>query len=128
MEKESNEKFNEFEDRTDKKESTQKDNQKNNFEQVKIRVRLPKKNEVIGIIDQRLGGKRVSVHCFDGKTRICRVPGRLKRKLWLRIEDIVIVEPWELDDSKGDVLFKYGSAQVEWLKKKGYLKKEQIEF
>jgi len=128
MKKNPNEKFNEFEDRTNKEEPIQKSGEKNNSEQVKIRVRLPRKNEILGIINQRLGGKRVSVNCFDGKTRVCRVPGRLKRKLWLRVEDIIIVEPWELDNSKGDVLFKYEPTQVEWLKKKGYLKKEQIEF
>ena len=65
---------------------------------------------------------------FDKKTRICRVPGRLKRKLWLRPEDIIIIEPWELDDSKGDVLFKYPQNQIAWLKNNGYLENEETEF
>ena len=56
------------------------------------RVRLPKGKEVIGIIEQRLGGNKMMVNCLDGKSRNCRVPGRLKRALWLRPEDVVIIE------------------------------------
>ena len=92
------------------------------------RVRLPKGREVIGIIEQRLGGNKMMVRCLDGKTRNCRVPGRLKRKLWLRPEDVVIIELWELDENKGDVILKYRKNQIEWLKKKKYLETDQIEF
>ena len=35
------------------------------------RVKLPKGNQTIGILSQRLGGSRVRVKCLDGKTRIC---------------------------------------------------------
>ena len=94
--------------------------EKNNEEP--LRVRLPKGKEVLGIIEQRAGGSRMIVRCIDGKTRNCRVPGRLRRALWLRENDIVIVEPWEFNDDRGDVLFKYNPTQVQWLKKKGYLK------
>lgn len=93
-----------------------------------VRAKLPKENEVIGIIEQRLGGNKMLVNCLDGKTRNCRVPGRLRRRLWLRPDDIVIIQPWELDNTKGDILFKYPSAQIEWLKKNGYLKTESVEF
>ncbi len=92
------------------------------------RAKLPKEGEVIGIIEQRLGGNKMMVNCLDGKTRNCRVPGRLRRRLWLRPEDVVIIQPWELDDTKGDILFKYPSNQIEWLKANGYLKTESIEF
>jgi translation initiation factor 1A len=92
------------------------------------RVNLPKGEEVIGIIEQRLGGNKMMVNCLDGKNRNCRVPGRLRRALWLRPGDVVIIEPWELDKDKGDVIFKYRPNQVEWLKAKGYLKTESLEF
>lgn len=103
---------------------------KNNFQNASVvtRAKLPRDNEVIGIIEERFGGNKMKVSCTDGKIRNCRVPGRLKRKLWLRPGDVVIVQPWELDDTKGDVLFKYPSNQVEWLKRNKYLEKETEEF
>jgi len=102
---------------------------KGNQEESKIqRAKLPRGKEVIGIIEQRFGGNKMNVNCLNGKSRNCRVPGRLKRKLWLRPGDVVIIEPWELDDSKGDVLFKYNKSQLMWLRKNNYLETEKVEF
>jgi translation initiation factor 1A len=86
------------------------------------RVKLPRGTETIGLLLARLGGSRCRVQCLDGKERICRIPGRLKRSLWVRENDIVLVEPWEFGgDEKGDIIFKYRPIQANWLKKKGYL-------
>ena len=95
-----------------------------------IRVRIPVGQEVLGIVKQRYGGSRMKVLCLDGKERICRIPGRLRRELWVREEDVVLVEPWELGgNEKGDIIFKYRSkSEVEFLKKKGYLKNLENEF
>ena len=101
---------------------------RNNDEEKVVRVKLPKGDEIMGIIEQRLGGNKMMVNCFDGKTRNCRVPGRLRRKLWLRPNDVVIIELWELDKDKGDFIFKYRPNQVRWLKKNNYLETEKIEF
>lgn len=103
-----------------------KKKQNNSDEPKIVRAPLPKENQVIGIVEQRLGGNKMMVNCLDGKSRNCRVPGRLRRKLWLRPDDVVIIEPWELDDKKGDVLFKYRINQIEWLKKNGYLETEGV--
>jgi translation initiation factor 1A len=88
------------------------------------RVRGPRNNEILGVLVQRNGASRCTVRCLDGKTRICRIPGRLKRRLWVRENDIVLVEPWEFEgDEKGDIVFKYKPIQVQWLKKQGFLDK-----
>ena len=87
------------------------------------RVRLPRGNEILGILDQRLGASRMRVRCLDGRTRICRIPGRLKRRIWVQEGDTLLVEPWELGgDEKGDIIFKYKQTQVSWLQRNGYLK------
>lgn len=87
------------------------------------RIKLPWNNQSLGIVEQRLGGSRMRIKCLDGKTRICRIPGRLKRTLWVRESNIVIVEPWEHGgDAKGDVVYKYTNAQSGYLKRSGKLK------
>src|SRR3989344_3631170 len=87
------------------------------------RINVPRGKQTFGIIEQRLGGSRMRVRCLDGKNRICRIPGRLTRKLWVRENDVVIVEPWEYSgDEKGDIVYKYTPTQLVFLKKKGLLK------
>ena len=83
---------------------------------------------LMGILEQRYGGNKMLIDCFDGKKRNCRVPGRLKRGLWLRPGDVVIIKMWELNKDRGDVLYKYRPNQVAWLKQNGYLKTESLEF
>jgi len=88
-----------------------------------FRVKLPRGKEVLGLIEQRLGQGKMLVKCFDGNSRVCRVPGRLKRKMWLREGDVVLVEPWEYEvKEKGDVIFKYSKAEEQWLRRKGFIK------
>ena len=91
-------------------------------EQKVVRAKLPRGGQVVGLIDQRVGGSRMLIKCSDGKTRNCKVPGRLRRGMWLREGDYVIVEPWEFDDSKGNIMFKYTPAAVDQLRARGLLK------
>src|SRR5210317_765094 len=81
------------------------------------RVRLPRGNETLALVEQRLGASRVKARCLDGKTRICRIPGRLKKNLWVREGNYVIIEPWEFGgDEKGDIIYKYSMNQTNFLK------------
>jgi len=96
--------------------------EKNSNEEEKFRLKFPREGEMLGIIEQRVGGSRMIVKCSDGKTRNCRVPGRLKRTLWIKDNDIVIIKPWDFDDTKGDILFKYHPNNAQALRERGYLK------
>jgi translation initiation factor 1A len=89
-----------------------------------IRVRIPRERnrEVLGIVQKMLGGRRVTVQCLDGVERMGRIPGRLKRRQWVNVGDVVIIVPWDFQDEKGEVIYRYKRPQVEWLRKKGYLK------
>ena len=95
---------------------------------VPVRVRTPKKGEVIGVVVQRFGGNRMEVHSVDGKRRNCRIPGRFRRSLWLRPKNIVLIVPWANDDTKGDVVFKYHPPAVSQLRKKGILNSLKDDF
>jgi translation initiation factor 1A len=88
------------------------------------RVRTPRKdkNEVLATVSSLLGSKRVTLQCMDGVVRMGRIPGSKSKKMWVREGDIVIANPWEIQDSKADVTWKYTRPQVEWLERKGYLR------
>ncbi|WP_042702289.1 MULTISPECIES: translation initiation factor eIF-1A [Thermococcus] len=84
-----------------------------------IRVPLPKDNQVFGIVEQALGSGWMDVRCSDGKVRRCRIPGKLRRRMWIKVGDVVIVQPWEVQsDERGDIVYRYTRTQVDWLIRK----------
>jgi len=83
---------------------------------------LPVANDVLGVAVKLLGFDRIMVKCQDGHERLCRIRGKIKRRVWIREGDIVLVSPWDFQtESKGDVIWRYTRAQAEWLRKNGYL-------
>lgn len=112
------EKFGDFEE---VKEENGKPNEEELEQEAPARIRLPRKDELLGIVAQRLGGNRMDIKTTDGKTRNCRVPGRFKRKFWLRPGDAVLIKPWPDDNNKGDIIFQYSKGAVYQLKKRGLL-------
>lgn len=88
-----------------------------------LRVPMPKGKQVIGIVEERMGYGKSKVRGLDGHLRLCRVPGARRRDLWIRPGKIVIVEPWAVQsDERGDIVYQYNPAQVQFLKRKGILK------
>ena len=83
---------------------------------------LPSGSDVLGVAVKLLGFDRVLVKCQDGHERLCRIRGKMKRRVWIRQGDIVVVSPWDFQfDKRGDLIWRYTKAQAEMLRKKGYL-------
>lgn len=100
-----------------------KDNKKklSNLQEAPVKVKFPRNDEFIGVVEKRLGGSRMNVRSTDGRDILARVPGRAKKFLWIREGDIVLLKPWELDENKADLFYKYRPNEVKILEKKGLL-------
>ena len=83
---------------------------------------MPEQGEILGRVVKLTGGDQVIVHCVDGETRMCRIRGKLKRRMWIRERDIVLVSPWDFDNRKADIPWRYIRAHADWLDANGYLK------
>jgi translation initiation factor 1A len=68
-----------------------------------------------------LGANRVKIHSMDSKTRMGRIRGKMKKRVWLRVGGVIVMVPWSFQDDKADIMWRYQGTQVEWLKKNGYL-------
>lgn len=90
-----------------------------------VRVRLPRKkeNEMFGIADQLLGASRIKIMCADGKFRMGRIPGKIKKRMWIREGDLVIVAPWSFQDEKANIAYRYTKTQAMYLSRKQMLPK-----
>ena len=86
-----------------------------------IRVTLPykPKGEMFAVAETFQGGSRLQLICEDGKRRMGRIPGKLRRRMWVRENDLLIVVPWSFQDTKADVKFRYTPTQTSNLKRKG---------
>ncbi|TAJ45844.1 translation initiation factor eIF-1A [Methanofollis fontis] len=88
-----------------------------------IRVRLPNKRnrEMFASAELMLGANHIRVRCFDGVTRIGRIKGKIKKRVWIREGDVLIVVPWDFQDDKCDIIYRYTRPQVDWLRSRNYL-------
>ena len=73
-----------------------------------------------------MGANKLKVRCQDDKIRLCRIPGRLRKRVWIKEGDIVLIQPWEIQgDKSADIVVKYRNNEAGWLRKKGFLTLER---
>ncbi|MFV2016095.1 MAG: translation initiation factor 1A, partial [Candidatus Heimdallarchaeota archaeon] len=48
---------------------------------------------MLGQVIQNLGGRLLLVRCKDGKTRKVMIPGKYRRRMWVRLGDVIILIP-----------------------------------
>jgi len=91
-----------------------------------IRLRLPKKQnkEMYAIADQLMGGSRINVVCEDGKSRMARIPGKMKRRARVRAGDLLIIKPWDIQNEKADIVYRYNRTQANTLSRRKLLPEE----
>src|SRR6184192_1968385 len=89
-----------------------------------VRVRMPrgKDGEILGIADQLLGASRIRVMCQDGKSRLGRIPGKLKKRMWIREGDLV-VKVWQFQDEKRDIKHRYTKTESTYMSRRGLIPK-----
>lgn len=88
---------------------------------------LPGEGEILCIVERLVGAEHLIARCADGKSRMCRIPGRFKRRMWIREGDVILVVPWEFDDKKADVVHRYFPDEARQLVEKGVVSPEFLE-
>ena len=93
----------------------------NQVDETNLRITLPykPKGEMFAVAETFQGGSRLQLICEDGERRMGRIPGKLRRRMWVRENDLLIVVPWSFQDSKADVKFRYTPTQTSNLKRRG---------
>lgn len=88
-----------------------------------VRVRLPKKwnREQFALAEMMLGANHIRVKCADGITRLGRIKGKMKKRVWIREGDTLIITPWSFQDAKCDIIYRYVKPQTEWLRRNRFI-------
>lgn len=96
------------------------------------RAYLPQEGQLFAIVVRLLGGNHIEVRCEDDKMRTARIPGKIRRRMWVRVGDLVIIEPWYglQDDTKADLKYRYRKTEYRALSKvnkcRGALEKLEV--
>lgn len=87
-------------------------------------------DEIYGRITKRLGGEPpiVEVQCLDREVRRCVIRGKMKKRVWMNPDDVVLIKYNKdnivsLDDKNkmetGEILHKYQPSEIMRLKSLG---------
>ena len=91
----------------------------NKKEETKRQLEFKEDGQEYAIIEKALGNGRFHLQCMDGKQRLGILRGKMKKKVWVRVGDLVIVKKWTVqEDTKGDVVFRYTKTQANKIKDK----------
>jgi translation initiation factor 1A len=80
-------------------------------------TKMPQPGELIGKVIRIAGATKFLVRCTDSNERLCSIPGRLRRRFWIKENDIVIVRPWVVQTTeRGDIVWRYSLLDINKLK------------
>lgn len=97
---------------------------------VVAKVQEAEDDQLYGRVIKILGNLNMSVYCNDNYTRICKVCGAMRKRVWVNIGDLVIVSLRDLDydphptklgkdtkDMRGDIIYKFDQNLIGKAKK-----------
>ena len=79
--------------------------------------------QLYGKVLKLLGDSRCTILCDDGKERLCTVRGKMKKKVWIKLNDLILVSLRDFEPDKGDIIHKYNDSESKKLEKMGVLNK-----
>ena len=85
-------------------------------------LRMPDEDEFFAVVTNMLGANRVNVRCMDGTERTARIPGRMQKRVWIREDDVVLVSPWDWQDEKADIEWRYEKQEADQLRREGHIR------
>ncbi len=96
-------------------------------EKKEIPLPNPEEGTQLCVIERILGADHLLIRCIDGKQRKARIPGSMRRRVWMREGDIVLAAPWEFKDDRADVIYRYSKDEIKRLVEKGIIPEELLE-
>ena len=92
---------------------------KNNMTMVKQDLIIKEEGQEYAQVNKMLGSGRLEAFCFDGKTRLCHIRGKMLKKNWIIVGDVILIGLRDYQDSKADVIHKYSAEDSRKLKSQG---------
>ena len=90
---------------------------------------LPSEDEgtMLCVVQRIIGAGFLEALCVDGEVYKARIPGKMRRRVWIREGDVILFLPWGTPDMKGEVVYRYMRDEVKKLLDMGVLPSELLE-
>ena len=95
--------------KTQRSKNRKKENQKRELE-------FKTDGQEYGQVTKILGNGRMTIFCCDGKERMGTIRGKMRKRVWIRDSDYVLVSLRDFQDEKCIITFKYTDEEVRNLK------------
>jgi translation initiation factor 1A len=90
---------------------------------VPSRIKMPNRRlgEMFARVVDIYGNDRMQVFCEDEQHRIGRIRGKIKKRVWIRKGDLVVINPWEFETesseklAKCEITWRYMKSEISWL-------------
>ncbi|MCF2142063.1 MAG: translation initiation factor 1A [Candidatus Lokiarchaeota archaeon] len=110
-------------------------NRRRNNAEVTKRPRIPNRadEEYLAVVTEIFGGEHMGVRSENGVDYLGVIRGKIKKRMWVRLGDVVLITPWADMTVKKDkkpkahIIWRYTRTQVNWLQNHGYVKPEFLE-
>jgi translation initiation factor 1A len=89
---------------------------KGDVQEVKRELVFKEPGEEYAIITKLLGSCNVRVECADKEERDAHIRGAFRKKVWMRVGDLVLVSLRDYQDNKADVIHVYKPDEMRMLK------------
>ena len=91
-------------------------------------MRLPNRaeDEMFAVVTVMTGATYIKALCEDGVERAIRIPGKLRNRVFIKENDVIIIKKREYEENKGEVVWRFLPFQVQKLKAQGHLTKLPI--
>lgn len=87
-----------------------------NYETVDKRQIIYKtEGQEYALITKMLGNGRCECKCYDGRTRLGHIRGKMHKRVWICIGDTVLVSLRDYQDDKADIIHKYTYEETKTL-------------
>ena len=99
-----------------KKKGKNNKNKRNSFVE-KRTLFYPEDLQEYGKITNLLGDRRIKVMLADNTEVLAIIPGKFRKRCWMKVNDIIIVSKREFQEDRWDVCYKYNDDEIRQLAK-----------
>lgn len=79
--------------------------------------------QLYAMVTKMLGNCRCDVRLQDGTTAVGTIRGRMRHRMWVRLNDLVLVSRRDFQDDKVDIIHAYNHSHARTI-----LEVEQVQF